>query len=147
MDEQALAEAVTGDPGSITLGDITLLVGQPTDADFVTLKKHLDRLRRERAGTQSATFAANLKGLPPAVQNEAVKAFVPLNQALPTAEEAGSLLFEPAGAAFLLWLLCRKQHSSLTLEAAKSFVTEDRRRPGARRPVTGMRLADRRSRA
>ena len=125
-------ETAAGGLGTVEIGGVTYLVRPPTDVDFATLRRHL---KKELENPLHAILP-DLKGLPPDVRAEAIKAAVELKAgggAKLTEEYVREKLFQPAGAAFLAWLLIRDQHPGLELETLRPHFTDDN---------AGERLAD-----
>lgn len=127
LDVQVANRLATAAPGSVTLAGETYLVGQPTKAEFITLRKELIRLWKASNSTPLTSIAPELQGLPPELQKIAVEAAVKLkagNQE-PDAAALQSMLFEPEAAAFWAWLLIRKNHPDVKLAAIKAAITRD----------------------
>ncbi len=117
-------EAVTGAPGTIDLGGQTYLVAQPTDEDFATLRSHL----KAKLDSPLKAIADDLKYLAPADRAEAIKAAVALKTgggAELTPQYVQEQLMQPPGAAFLAWLLVRRNHPDVKLDDVKAAVTGD----------------------
>lgn len=128
MDLRQANDLATGAPGTITLGEQVFLVAQPTDADFVTLRRHLRELFLQRARTPLKAIMEDLKGLPPGVQQEVLKAAVAQQAgggSEPTSEALQQLLFEPDGCRFWVWLLARKHQPLLKLEELLPLITPE----------------------
>lgn len=117
-------EAVANGQGTIELGGVTYLVSPPNDTDFATLRRHL----KKQLANPLHAIAEDLKGLPPDVRQAAIKAAVELQSgggAELTESYIRTRLMEPAGAAFLAWLVVRKSHPDVTLEALAPHFTEE----------------------
>jgi hypothetical protein len=116
-------EAATGAPGTVELSGQTYLVGQPTDQDFATLRNHL----RKSLQNPFQAIAEDLKYLPPEYRAVAIEAATKLKAGGGvelTEAYIRERLMEPAGAAFLTWLLIRKNHPDVTLEQLRTHFTE-----------------------
>jgi hypothetical protein len=128
MDINKANEAVSGGPGVLELGGTTYLVGQPDDRTFRTLLAHL----RSKIKTPLTAVAEELAAMPPEMRalvqsgaiSEAVKikagGGVELTQSYVQEE-----LMKPAGAAFLAWLLIRKEQPDAKLAEIEPHVTDD----------------------
>jgi hypothetical protein len=106
------------------LGGQTYLVGQPASADFTALYSYL----RQRLKNPLHAIADELAGLPPHIQQMAVKAAVELKAgggAQMTEEFVREQLFLPHGCAFLAWLLIRKNHPDVKLADVQKHVTDE----------------------
>jgi hypothetical protein len=114
---------VSGGPGSIELGGVTYLVGQPDDRLFTTLHDHC----RKQAKNPIQAIADDLQYLPAEYRKDAIKAAVELKSgggAELTAAGVQEYLFSPAGCAFLTWLMIRKEQPDVKLETIRPHVTE-----------------------
>lgn len=117
-------EQTAGAAGLVTIADRNYLASPPTDQDFGTLHNHL----RRKLKNPVAAIAEDLEGLPPHVQQAAIRAAVELKAgggAAMTSEFVSQELAKPEGCALLAWLLIRKNHPEVTLEAIKAGIPDD----------------------
>lgn len=127
LDMTVANQLATGAPGTVTIGETVLLVGQPTDADFVTMRRKFIDVWKSRNATPLKDIAAAVKDLPPNIAEMAIKEAVKLqsgNQE-PSDDALKNMLYEPANCAFWLWLLARKCDATLTLNTVLGLITED----------------------
>jgi hypothetical protein len=132
MDFKEASAAVTGGPGIIELGGTTYLVGQPDDRAFAAVFARI-REQRKPAPTPLQLVLPDLVGLPPEDRAIAIKAAVDKQlERKPAAIDPGELeadtqqfLMTPDGAAFLTWLLIRKEQPDTKYETIKPLVTEE----------------------
>lgn len=128
MDQQQANDAATGAPGTVVVGEKIYLVSQPTDADFVTLRKHLRELFGRSAKSPLKAIMDDLKMLPLHLQAEAIKAAVQQQSgggSEPTADAMQSILYTPEGCCFWLWLLARKNDRALDIQTVRASITEE----------------------
>lgn len=127
IDTQTANRLATGAPGTITLGEHVYIISQPTKADMVTLRKHLNAAYQANKSPVLAEIAPELAGLSPELQRMAIEAAVKLKDgnrvASPEALEA--LILEPANVAFWVWLLVRRNHPEAKLDTIRAAVTEE----------------------
>jgi hypothetical protein len=117
-------EAAAGAPGTIELGGTTYLVAQPDDRTFAALNKHF----REQMQNPIQAIADDLKYLPPEYRRMAIDAAVALKAGGGVEVSEAFIrerLMEPAGCAFLAWLLILPNHPEVTQEAVRAHVTPD----------------------
>lgn len=130
MDKQTANHVATGAPGSIELDGKTYLVGQPTDADFVAVRRYLNKTFTEKAKSPIAATVAEInkiEGLSAEDRATMLKEAVALQPSGPRAstEAFTDLLFEPEACSFLAWLLIRKNHQEVTLEDIRATITDE----------------------
>ncbi len=129
MDPKQVPENATAAPGSIELGGRTFLVSQPSPSDGLAVKKYIKKRIQSPLSMYAALAASpDFALLPEKVRHE-------------LASEAGHLqmqgdvslsnelfaekLLEPDCCAFLAWMLIRKRHPDVTLEALRALITDD----------------------
>lgn len=104
------------------------MIGQPTDADHVTLKKHLRAMFVKKRKSPLLALMEDLKGLPRELQAEALKAAVAANPTggdEPSTDTVMEGLYQPEGCRFWFWMLARKHHPDLTQARAAEMITEE----------------------
>lgn len=124
VEQKTANQLATGAPGTISLGGEVYLVGQPTPADFVTLRKRLRELWKAEHQNTLAAVTQELAGIPKeyhgVILAEAVKA-KPSTE--PSNEALLALLMQEAGCRFWTWLLLRKHAPALTQTQVAELVT------------------------
>lgn len=126
-DLRRVNELVTGAPGTIKLGDRTVLVAQPSDADFITLRKELRRQFVERRKSPLQSIVADVALLPPHLQTNVIREAVGLQNnggEEPTGEQVMEGLYQPEGCRFWVWYLARKCDPTLKLEDLSPLIDE-----------------------
>lgn len=125
--EQNLAAG--GAPGTVAVGGRVLVVRQPSDADYLTLRSELRRQCKAAVRTPLAAIADDLARLPAQYRQAAIEAAVAAQAGAPeqepTPESIRERIYHPEGAAFWLWLLARQHHPDLTGEACRELVTAE----------------------
>lgn len=130
------ATAADGGPGTLTVAGRLFVVGQPTPADFVLLRKHVRRRSPVASAPPRTALAQAIEdtaGLPADLRKSILEAAVKNGgatppQAAPLDPEAEKLaiveaLGEPDVCAFWLWALARKHEPGLALDAVTPLVT------------------------
>lgn len=126
--KQIRNQQITAAPGPLTVGGKTFLVGPPTPADLLNLRRWLRReWAKQPAAAGPALASADLAALDPADRRVFLEAYAGRLTAKrePTEEEAFDLMTSPAGAAYMVWVSARKHQPALTLEEVRSLVTEE----------------------
>jgi hypothetical protein len=127
MDYKEANAAVTGGPGVIELGGTTYLVGQPDDRVFAAVA----RIREERKPAPTPLQLDPPRPARPAPEDRASRSR-PRSKARSGRQDQADMeadtqefLMTPDGAAFLAWLLIRKEQPDAKFETIKSLVTEE----------------------
>src|SRR4051812_47024632 len=116
--------AATGGPRAVVIGTQTYLASPLNDMDNGTL---LDWVKK-RLQSPLLAVADDFDKLPPLMQEKVIKAAVELKTAggaMPNGESYRQQLMTPAGCAFLAWVMVRKEHPTVTLEALRKDITDD----------------------
>jgi hypothetical protein len=116
-------ERAAGAPGPVTLGGRTYLASPPSDRHFGTLHNHL----RRKLQTPFQAIADDLKGLPPHLQEAAVRAAVELKAgggAAMTHQFVADQLQTPDGCAFFCWILIRDNHPDVELKTVRDAIPD-----------------------
>lgn len=127
IESKTANQLATGAPGTISVGETTFLVGQPTDADFVTMRKHFVKVWKARNSAPLKAVAEAVKGLPPAVAAEAIKEAARLqagNQE-PSDDAIKGMIHDAECCAFWVWVLAKKHDAGLKLDVVQSLVTDE----------------------
>ncbi len=129
MDPKTTPENATAAPGSIELGGRTFLVAQHTPADVMALRKRLKKHVKDPLSMYADLVSdPKFRRLPKKVRDtlaeEAGRLRMQGDVSL-TADMAEDMLQEPRHCAFLAWLLIRKLHPDVTLEALADLITDD----------------------
>lgn len=124
IDTKTANQLATGSPGSIQIGEQTYLLSQPLKGDFVTWRKHVTALWKKRNAKPITAVADQLKDLPPELQQMAVAEAVKLGAGNlePDTQALLGMLTDPDAVAFFAWLLIRKNHPDVTLDALKELI-------------------------
>lgn len=123
MNQIEANEAISAAKGTISLGGTTFLVSPVTERIFATLSKWL----RKRLADPISSIAASLAALPKHLQEIAVREAVQLKAGggvEMTKSYVEQQLYEPEPCAFLVWLLIKESHPSMTHEQTTKLVQE-----------------------
>lgn len=126
IETPAANRLAAGAPGTVTLGELVYLIAQPSDADMVTIWKHLTSVWKQRHNDPLGKIMAAVKGLPANVQEIAIREAVRLNDGNMEPDNAAltPLLLEPAGVAFAYWLLINKAGQAVPLAAVSACIDD-----------------------
>lgn len=125
MPQRTANQLATSAPGTITIKDQTLLVNQPTRADFVTLAKHLKSLWKQQHTSILQDTVKELKDIPAEYHKDILGAAVQYKQtAEPTQENLNDMLLGLPGTRFWVWHLCRPNHPELPLSQFETLIDE-----------------------
>jgi hypothetical protein len=117
-------DAATAGPKLVVIGGVSYLASPLDDRSHTAL---LDWVKK-RLRNPLLEVADDFDKLPPAMQEKAVKAALELKTAggvTPGPEAYREQLSKPAGCAFLAWLMIRRDHPTVPLEALQAAITED----------------------
>ena len=120
-------EALISAPGTITLGGKTYLVAKPSERDVFAIF-HQARKEAKKAYNPFREVNEALDGLEVPIESRTALLLqahrVKISGEVP-GDAATEWLTSPPGAAFYAWVLLRKQHPEVSLEAVRQTITDE----------------------
>lgn len=125
MKPKQLANAVTGAPGTISLGGKTYLVGQPTPDDMRAVAVFLGK--RVKSPLQKLVDSPAWARLTEAQQDRLLARTMDVSpdDVSVGGDDAMHILTSVDGCRFLAWLLIRKRHPEITAAEIAGAITEE----------------------
>lgn len=114
--------------GLLRLGDKTLVVRTPTDADSAFFMAEFRRLAKLKCRSPLAALADEWASLPPEMKAMAMREAVGQKaggDSEPTVQQIGAQFYEPEGCRVVVWWLARDDHPDLQLADLEKLITQD----------------------
>ena len=125
MDREARDESAAVRKGLLHLGDKTLVVRSPGDADFAFLAGELRRLAKLKCKSPLAALAEEFASLPAEMKALAMKEAVALKsggEVEPTQDQIAAQIYDPEGCRVWVWWLAREDQPGLTLAGVSELI-------------------------